>query len=311
MIQYLKHQAIDKNRWDECIRKSQNRRVYGFSWYLDLVCSGWEALVEDDYKCVFPLTGRSKWAVQYLYQPYFAQQLGVFSPQPVPDSKVNDFINAIPAKFQFAEIHLNDKNNFKIERGETTLRLNHELDISPVYEELTAGYAQNTRRNLRKAQEMGVSLGKMVRTDELISLFRDNFGKREGKLSHSHYETLYRLIDCMLARKMGNILGAYADNGHLSAAAFFLFDQERVYYLFAASAPEARENGAMFFLIDSFIRENANKSMILDFEGGNDMNLGRFYKSFGSREVSYPMLRINKLPVIAVKALYFARKLRQ
>jgi len=311
MIQYLKHQAIDKNHWDECIRKSQNRRIYGFSWYLDLVCPGWEALVEDDYTYVFPLTGRSKWAVHYLFQPYFTQQLGIFSPQPITDFKVNLFINNIPAKFRFAEIHLNDKNNFKIEKGETTLRLNHELDLTPIYEELLTGYAQNTRRNLRKAQEMGVSLGRMVRTDELISLFRDNFGKTEGKLRHSHYETLHSLIDCMLVRKMGYILGAYADNGHLSAAAFFLFDQQRVHYLFAASSPEARENGAMFFLIDSFIRENANKSMILDFEGGNDTNLGRFYKSFGSREVPYPMLHINKLPVIAVRALYFARKLRR
>ena len=311
MIQYLKHQDIDKHRWDECIHKSQNRRVYGFSWYLDLVCPGWEALVEDDYACVFPLTGRSKWALHYLYQPYFAQQLGIFSPQSITELQVNLFINAIPAKFRFAEIHLNDKNNFKIGKGETTLRLNHELDLTPIYEELSTGYAQNTRRNLRKAQEMGVSLGRLVRTDELISLFRENFGKKEGKLSHSHYEILHDLIDSMLIRKMGYILGAYADNGPLSAAAFFLFDQERVYYLFAASSPEARENGAMFFLIDSFIRENANKSLILDFEGGNDTNLGRFYKSFGSREVPYPMLHINKLPVIAVRALYFARKLRQ
>jgi hypothetical protein len=74
---------------------------------------------------------------------------------------------------------------------------------------------------------------------------------------------------------------------------------------------EARENGAMFLLIDRFLSEHAGKSLKLDFEGGNDPNLGRFYKSFGAAEVPYPAIQINRLPMIAGKALYFARKLRQ
>jgi hypothetical protein len=79
MINYLKHTEIDKALWDECIAQSVNRRVYAFSWYLDIVCPGWDALVGDNYMHVFPLTHRRKWGVGYLYQPFFAQQLGLFS----------------------------------------------------------------------------------------------------------------------------------------------------------------------------------------------------------------------------------------
>jgi hypothetical protein len=310
MIHYLNHAGIDKNRWDDCIRKSYNRRIYAFSWYLDLVCPGWEALVEDDYVRVFPITGKRRWTISYLYQPFFAQQLGVFSPDQITETQINNFISEIPLKFRFIEINLNSKNNVKPLKGESIQRINHEMDLSLGYEELAGRYAQNTRRNLRKAMDMEISLGRVVRTDDLISLFRENFGKREGKLKDTHYEILRDIINHGLERKIGHISGAFSETGLLSAAAFFLFDEQRVYFLFAASSPEARDNGAMFMLIDRFIAENAQKTLILDFEGGNDPNLGRFYKSFGASEVFYPALFINRLPKMVSRALYFGRKLR-
>jgi hypothetical protein len=67
----------------------------------------------------------------------------------------------------------------------------------------------------------------------------------------------------------------------------------------------------MFLLIDSFISGHSGKSYVLDFEGGNDPNLGRFYKSFGAAEVCYPALRINRLSKVADKGLYFIRRLRE
>ena len=94
----------------------------------------------------------------------------------------------------------------------------------------------------------------------------------------------------------GRICAAFSQEGTLSAAVFFLTDKERVYFLFAASDPIARENGAMFFLVDQFIVEHAGSSLILDFEGGNDPDLGRFYKSFGAGEVYYDRILINRLP---------------
>ena len=68
--------------------------------------------------------------------------------------------------------------------------------------------------------------------------------------------------------------------------------------LFAATDYSTRENGSMFLLLDAFIREHANQPLLLDFEGGNDPNLGRFYKSFGARETTYPFIRISRIPFL-------------
>ncbi len=311
MINYVRHIEIDKNRWDDCIRGAINRRVYAFSWYLDVVCPGWDALVEDDYISVFPLTHHHKWGIRYLYQPYFAQQLGVFSGTELPESTVTAFILAIPEKFRYLDIHLNSMNSYPGGTEIATFRLNHELNLAADHEKLTEKFAENTRRNIRKAQGFQITLTQKTDVGELVGLFRDNFGRIERKLKDCHYETLRRLLVHCLANHLGYITGAKTKDGNLSAAAFFLFDHAHVYLLFAASSAAARDNGAMFLLIDRFINDNAGRQLVLDFEGGNDPNLGRFYKSFGAVEIPYQTLHLNRLPAMVERGLYFIRKLRK
>ena len=84
MIRYLTHNQIDKQRWDDCIEKSPDGIVYAWSWYLDVVHPSWEALVEDDYEAVMPLTGNKKFGVNYLFQPFFTQKFGTFERKNVP-----------------------------------------------------------------------------------------------------------------------------------------------------------------------------------------------------------------------------------
>src|SRR6185295_10985608 len=101
----LPHHRIDKEKWDACISGSCNPIVYAYSWYLDAVSPGWEALVEDDYCSVFPLTAKKKLGLNYLSQPYFTQQLGVFSERIFSSGEILAFIQTIPRKFITINIH--------------------------------------------------------------------------------------------------------------------------------------------------------------------------------------------------------------
>lgn len=294
MIHYLKHHQIDKTRWDRCINKAVNSRVYAFSWYLDMVCPGWEALVEEDYTYVFPLTSRWK-GIYYLYQPFFAQQLGLFSSEILTEARLHEFLEAIPRRFRFIEIHLNALNKPDATRVTVIPRTNFELDLISPYDQLVKQYHQNTTRNLKKAREQGVTINRRTETDELVTLFRENFGDLEGKLRFRDYEVMRHVIEYCRKHNKGFQLGAFSADGKLSAAAFFIREGTRIYYLFAASAMSARENGAMFSLIDSVIRENAAQNFTFDFEGSNDPGVGRFYHGFGALAVTYPMIRINRI----------------
>src|SRR3990172_7490113 len=100
MITYLKHSEIDKPKWDKCIQNSSNGLIYAYSWYLDFVSPNWQALVRGDYEYVMPLTCKKKYGINYLHQPFFAQQLGVFSSAVLSDYDVDEFLSLIPEKFK-------------------------------------------------------------------------------------------------------------------------------------------------------------------------------------------------------------------
>jgi hypothetical protein len=310
MIRYLEHPEIDKTKWDECISHSVNGIIYAQSWYLDIVSPGWNALVGDDYVSLFPLTHGRKFGFSYLFQPYFTQQLGLFTRNHLTENLVHEFLDSIPVKYRFAEIHLNSFNKIDTSVYDASPRINLELDMINNYENLRRNYDQNVKRNLKKAFESSVTVERKVEPDELITLFRENYGRKEKELKFRHYEVLRKLMVFCQKKRIGVILGARLPDGRLCAAGFFLFDRSRIIFHFAASDSGARESGAMFLLIDSFIREHAGQALTLDFEGSNDPNVARFYKSFGAVECNYFKVTIDRLPWIAQKAVYLRKRFR-
>ena len=107
MIKLLRHNEINKVRWDECVKKSFNGNVYALSWYLDIVHRNWDALVENDYERVMPLTSSKKFGLSYMFQPFFVQQLGVFSSTQLSQETVDNFIKAIPEEYRLIQYRLN------------------------------------------------------------------------------------------------------------------------------------------------------------------------------------------------------------
>ena len=293
MINYLKHNQIDKKQWDACVDQAFNGNSYAASWYLDLAHEGWEALVENDYERVMPLTAATKFGISYLFQPYFSQQLGVFSKSKLNPGIVEDFIQSIPAHFKFVEINLNSFNKINSKKNTFVLNNNYLLDLINPYERLVKKYTTNTRRNLKKSTTNKLSISKNIKPEALIKLFRNNRGKQLKKWNYAHYHILQRIMYTSVYKGKGVLYGVYTEFNELCAAAFFLKNNNRLVFLFSGSNQSARENAAMTLLIDSVIQEFASTRTVFDFEGSNDANLARFYRGFGAKEITYPALRLN------------------
>ncbi len=298
MIRYLNHSNIDKEKWDLCIQESFNGLFYGYSWWLDLVSEEWHALVEDDYERIFPLTWKKKGGIYYLCQPFFTQQLGLFSKGPVTEDTVGRFLAAIPSRFRLIEISLNASNN--VTSPDFTIRnnLNLELSLMETYDRLSGSYSENTRRSIRKAVNQGLTVQCGISPDEVIRLFRQNRGKSVKILKEKDYSRFRRLVFTCIHKGKAQIWGAYSPINQLCAGIIFVFGHNRAIFLFSGLDPYGREHGAMPFLIDAFIRQNAQSYLTLDFEGSNDPDLARFYRSFGSKEVHYPFVSRNRLPLV-------------
>lgn len=309
MIIHLPHNDINKRKWDRCIEACANGRPYGYSWFLDIVSPGWDALVEDDYEAVFPLTRNNKFGIDYLFQPFFCQQLGLFSGSESDEQKLRQFLKSIPVKFRFIDIQLNSANH-PPEINKVILRRNHEIDLSKGYDEISKTYNQNTKRNIRKAE--GSELVKDDQTEPglIVDLFRNNYGNKEGKLTEKNYQTIEMLMKEAISRGNGETRSLKSGNDHV-AAFFILKDKRRYIYHLAATSETGKKNGAMFLLIDAFLKQKAGQDMLFDFEGSDDDNVSRFYKGFGAYEMNYPRIIINRLPWFVKPFAELRRKLKK
>jgi len=296
VIKYLKNQDINEKKWDACIDHSVNCRLYAYSWFLNIVHPEWSALVMDDYQAVFPIISRKKMGIHYAFQPVFTQQLGLFTPLLLDDKMVASFLKVLFEQFPFIQINLNIHNPLPKDFKFSSPRLNHELDLVYPHPELKKAYSKNLKRNIKKAQKSELTIFKNLKPEVLIQLFKDHKGKTLKAYSNEDYQTLVRLVYKAISIGKAEVWGAYTKRNELCAGAMFFRDARRVVFLFSAINEEAKTNGAMPYLIDSFIEAHSEHKLILDFEGSMDPNLARFYKSFGSSEIHYQHIYYNLLP---------------
>lgn len=300
MIRYLTHNQIDTRRWDECIAQSPDGNIYCWSWYLDVVHPDWEALVEDDYATVMPLAGNKKCGINYLFQPFFTQKFGVFGKNEVSEAKIEEFLNAIPEKFKFAD--------FRLKGVKGVTHRNIELSLNREYSVLAENYHSNTKRNLAKAKKEGLKVIEDVEPSAIIKLFRQNRGKDIKHWGDKEYERLLELVETAKKHDACMVLGAQNIDNQIVAGAFFMMSHNKTVFLFSGSDESNKENHGLTFLLDYVIEKNSGTNTILDFEGSDNDGLARFYKGFGGEEKYYTELRLNRLNKIYKFALKILKR---
>ena len=293
LITYLKHTEIDKHKWDACIAKASNSLVYAYSWYLDVVSPNWDALVLNDYEAIMPITHRRKYFISYLFQPFFTQQLGVFSRLETPDFIVQKFIDAIPSKYKFIDINFNEDNNAKglIEKK------NFILPIDETYADLFAAYKGQAKRNIKKAKEQNLYL-QVLPYKQSVDFYVKHKGAATKGVTAKDYLMLKQLYKICNKQNMLLSMGVFSKQFGLVATGVFIINEDRVIFHLGTSDSKGKEIGAMHFLMDGVIAQLAGKNSFIDFEGSEKEGIARFYKSFGAFKRPYFKYKINTLPKI-------------
>ncbi|MAQ31629.1 MAG: hypothetical protein CMD26_02710 [Flavobacteriales bacterium] len=301
-IRFINNKFIDKNKWDNCISHAFNCRIYGFSWYLDIVCKNWEGVVYGDYELVFPVVYKKVFFLKFIYHPFFCQQLGPFCSQ-------SNLENNQKAVFLILESICNRYSRFDcaITFSMSTIiksivdtqklplkiidRVNLELDLKNSYNNLISCYSYNHKRNLKSdISSYSWDIRKITTEDEgyineFLSLHKNYISVKAG-LKSQNYQVIKTLILSCAKKNIGLLIGLRNNASKLVSCAFFVSDHHKDILLFNASANEQKINH-MIFIIDRYIKMNASKSRYLDFEGSNLPGLKRLYSGFGAVEKNY------------------------
>lgn len=290
-VQLIKHKDIDLKKWDKAILSSKFPLVFAQSFYLNATSPNWDALVIGDYESVFPLTVKRKLGFKYLPQPSFTSQLGAFG-------KLNDgvelaFYNFITSHFKLIEIELNASNRLKI-KG-----LSHKRTFIIDYKKEYT-YNQNTKRNIKKAQESGFSVEE-VEAKESTALSKkiiDPFLEKEIGLSKPVIKTFNDLLANALKQGQLITFKTVDVKKNVKAIGHFVFNDAHALYLKGTNNDKKENSGSMHLLIDFAIKYFEDKAQIFDFGGGGNIGLAGFYKGLGGSPLDYNFLKINRLPKV-------------
>ncbi len=289
MIRYLRHNEIDLQAWDDCIKRSGCAHPYALSFYLNAVCKRWDALVFKNYEAVMPLPVARKLALWYIYQPYFTQQLGIFSHLPVTEEMVQLFLKAIPNKFIFKSLHLHSGNQVEKNKNKFTFRKNYLLSLQQSLELIEKNYKQNTKRNIAKALKSGLVVKKNAESPESYASFFQQQNTFKGAKDAA--KILLSLLLIPQNKLPGFTLGVYTQENELVAMSHYIQFANRIIYLAPASSPKGKECNAAALLIHAVIEEFSGTSLTLDFEGSEIESVARFYSGFGADPEYYPAYR--------------------
>jgi hypothetical protein len=293
MIVYHKHNEIDREQWDNCIKNTPGAKPYAYSWYLDIMAPGWQALVDDDYDSVFPVPGFSRFGIQYIATPVFLQQLGAYSPDKPVSKAISEFLDYMPDFFKFIDLCIGQKIDaygYKVSE-----RVNFELDLSKPYETIFKNFSDQCRRNVEASARKSPELVYNVTPDEIIDLFIQNKEKDINGIKVRDYQRLKNLISFCLINKKGKLIGVRGARKKLIFGIFLVEIRGNKTILFVVNTLLSRERRIDYFVVNELIKNYSSTRAILDFAGSSIPSIASFIDSFGCAKVPYYRLYRNRL----------------
>jgi hypothetical protein len=293
MIAYYKNNEIDRVQWDSCVKNSPGVKPYAYSWYLDIMVPGWEALVDDDYDSVFPVPCNSLFGLQYVSTPVFLQQLGAFSPDKSPSNAINEFLDYMPGFYKLIDLGIGQET--KHEGFKVTEKVNYELDLTKSYEKIWENFSPVCRKNIEASAKKKPELVTDITPDEILDLFIRNKEKEIRGIKLGEYERLKTLVNFCLKNKKGKIIGVRAGKKKLIFGIFIIETNGNKTLLFAVNTPQSRERHIDYFVINELIRTHSSSRTKIDFAGSPVPSIASFIQSFGSAVVPYYRIYRNRL----------------
>ncbi|MEO7445273.1 MAG: hypothetical protein ABIT96_09735 [Ferruginibacter sp.] len=297
MVRLIPYSEIDKTKWDECIRKSQNALIYGYSYALDCLAMNWDGIVEGEYDAVMPVTWKRKYGIRYLYQPMFLQQGGIFSPSIISEATTRAVYKLLIKHFQFCEIHLNYKSPvIKMENIKQEPRQNFILPLNKNHDEISSRFSKNAAAELRRLQKFHLGYEVSHDYNSAINLYQKLYFEKMAGVRKDDFTRFKKLCDFLAPKNQVVVRKVLDERGEILCIGMLLRDDNRLYNIISALQPAGKKVNANYFLLDSLISEFSGQPLILDFEGSDNKGIKYFYQKFGALAQPYNFMHFNRLP---------------
>ncbi len=278
-IKLVKHEDLDKTKWNSCVHFATRGNVYGYWWYLSNTVKQWDALVEGDYESVFPLFPLES---RILTTPDTIKEIGIYSINVLSMARVKAFLEAIPTSYQQYNFMLNEGINWPTDFSmKSTTVYNHQLMLDKEYEELEKNYLPQVDEQMDLARENRLILNSNLKPEKVADFYRIHTTDTTMNIN-ANFHAYQRIMYNALHRGSGFGSAVMNEKQEYLACGFFIFSHGKILRLLSHASPRGIKQGANTLLFDMLIRGNAGRPVLLDFNSYEDDS---FAKKFGAKVV--------------------------
>lgn len=274
--------------------------IFSRGWWMDAVCGeNWNViLVEKNDRIIAalpyflqdkeirkaPLTQNNGIWIHYPLNQKYEKKLSY------ENRLMNLIIDEIEAldldKFQqYFHYSLTNHLPFYWRGYEQTTRYTYVISNTSNVEELFNHFSSAVRNKIRKA-EKNVTVKEDLGIAQFYDLNKMTFERQNVTIPYS-FKLVSRIDKACESRNARKIYYAVDEQNRTHAAAYFVWDDESVYYLMAASDPMFRYSQSLSLLIFEGIKLASRLGKKFDFEGSMKRNIEEHFRQFGAKQFPY------------------------
>jgi len=266
----LQRDAIDDIKWDKCVRQAFNGVVYAHTWYLDIVCDEWEAMVLNDYEAVVPLPIKRQSFINYVVLPYWIPHLGIINQKPINEEDSLELLKQVPYLNISLTLNAHNKLPEKTVKQLKQIRY-YVLDLILSLEKLKRRFLPEMAKSQSMYDTKKVTVVRSLNAKEYC-----DFVRLHTEMSEDNVKQLTKLISFALRYKTAGAYAAYNERNDLIAQAFFVKSNGSLSLLnYAAVAEDVKLHGPKA-IIYHILKHNAESNLTMEFPYFSNQ-LGRYF----------------------------------
>ena len=293
---------MSKDLYRTICKEENDIPVFSRDWWLDAVCSeDWEVLLYEKsgrLLAAMPLFIPCK---RLVTMPHYTQTMGLWFAPEAADTKYpsqlarrqeicKHFIKRLTPYRSFLQNFshaFTDWLPFYWAGYNQTTCYTYILHGIKDFNTIKASMSQQTRRNIKTAQELGINVSHgNFSINDFLKIQASTF-ERQHKVNKQNNNVLKRLITEAIKRKQGDIFGGFDEQGRLHAVAFIVWQDSCAYYIAGGGDPLLRDSGAHSLVMWEAIQYVSQFTDTFDFEGSMIPGVERFFREFGAIQTPY------------------------
>lgn len=166
-----------------------------------------------------------------------------------------------------------------------TTRYTYVIEDTSNMEQIYQNLNSNIRKLIRKAERI-VQVQDNLDIDEFYHLNKMTYDRQNIEIPYS-FEIVSRIDKECMKRNARKIMSCVDQHNQIHTAAYFVWDDESVYYLMSGSNPNFRDSQSLTLLLYEGIKLASQLGKKFDFEGSMKKNIEHHFRQFGAIQRAY------------------------